>query len=351
MRLKTFYAKTLTEAMTMVREALGEDAIIVATREEQGGRRVRVTAAIDEADTGEVLRDKNIHFEYGQYLKPASSAPINKDTAPVERNDWLAYDDEEEDGGVAEFLSEVLLRHAASTEVMDTIVTAAMLVGGEDPRTVLAQSLGNLFTFGANLGEKRPLILVGPPGAGKTLATAKLAAQWAIAGQSVCVITTDAVRAGAVEQLRAFTKIMNTPLHAVNTPAEMVQAVADAQAKGYDRIIIDTGGGNPFNPEDMRATTKFMQALPMDAVLVMPAGIDADESAEIARVYAILGVGTILPSRLDIARRMGGILSAAHRGGMQFALASASPGVADGLVKLTPVKLAEFLLPKQKEAK
>ena len=38
MRLKSFYAKTLTEAMHMIRETLGEDAVIVATREENGGR-------------------------------------------------------------------------------------------------------------------------------------------------------------------------------------------------------------------------------------------------------------------------------------------------------------------------
>ena len=49
MRLKSFYAKTMTEAMQMVRDTLGEDAIIVATREEKGGKAVRVTAAIDPA--------------------------------------------------------------------------------------------------------------------------------------------------------------------------------------------------------------------------------------------------------------------------------------------------------------
>ena len=48
MRLKSFYAKTMTEAMQMVRENLGEDAIIVATREENGGKAVRVTAAVDD---------------------------------------------------------------------------------------------------------------------------------------------------------------------------------------------------------------------------------------------------------------------------------------------------------------
>ena len=37
----------MTEAMKMVRDALGEEAIIIATREEDGGKSVRVTAAIE----------------------------------------------------------------------------------------------------------------------------------------------------------------------------------------------------------------------------------------------------------------------------------------------------------------
>ena len=353
MRLKTFYAKTMTEAMNMVRDALGEDAIIVATREEQGGRRVRVTAAVDDMEAGDVLADKAIHFEFDKYLQSTTEKPVSRAITaekPVPtKHDWLAYDEEEEEGGVAEILSEVLLRHAVSNEVMDTIVTAAMLVGGEDPRRVMAQSLASLFKFTTGLGEDRPLILVGSPGSGKTLAAAKLAAQWAMSGERVCVITTDGVRAGAIEQLKAFTRILSTPLHAVKTPSEMVATINAARGDGATRIIIDTGGGNPFDTEDMRTLTKFLQAMPMDAALVMPGGIDADESAEIARIYAILGVSVILPSRLDIARRLGGILAAAHKGGMAFAIASASAGVADGMVKLSPAKLADILMPNNKK--
>ena len=39
----------MTEAMHMVRKSLGDDAVIVATREEAGGKGVRVTAAIDRS--------------------------------------------------------------------------------------------------------------------------------------------------------------------------------------------------------------------------------------------------------------------------------------------------------------
>lgn len=357
MRLKTFYAKTMTEAMQLVRDTLGEDAIIVATREEQGGRRVRVTAAIDEAMEP---ASKNINFEFGSYLKQAASTPINRDaphhsgaTAKPVMNktpEWLAYDDEEQDGGVAEYLSEVLLRHAVPNEVMDSIVTAAMLVGGEDPRRVLVQSLGSLFSFTTDLGADRPVMLVGAPGAGKTLAAAKIAASAALTGQKTAVITTDVVRAGAREQLEAFMRILGITLQAAKTPKELAQEVARAQQSGAQKIVIDTGGTNPFDPEEMRDLSKFLQAVPVDAALVLPAGVDADESAEMARVYALLGVNTLIPTRLDIARRIGGILGAAHKGGMNFAIGSTSAGVADGLLSLSPGAIANILMPqKQKE--
>lgn len=341
----------MTEAMQMVRDALGDNAIIVATREEQGGRRVRVTAAMD--DVSDFDAPKNIHFEFGKYLKKAESKPINRDDdmAPLKPigSDWLAYDDEEEDGGVAEYLSEVLLRHAAPTEIMDSVLTAAMLVGGEDPRRVLTHSLANLFNFQPDLGRDRPIMLVGSPGTGKTLTAAKLAAQAALAGQKVAVITTDTIRAGGIEQLEAFTKILGVRVKTAKSPQEMVSRLAEAQSEGAQKIIIDTGGTNPFDPAEMRDLAKYLQAAPVEAVFVLPGGLDADESAEMARVYAILGVSYILPTRLDIARRLGGVLAAAHKGGMSFALASDNAGVAEGLIKMTPQRLASLLMPEAKK--
>ena len=50
MRLKSFYAPTMADAMDLVRSILGDDAIIVATRQEADG--VRVTAAVEEGRPG-----------------------------------------------------------------------------------------------------------------------------------------------------------------------------------------------------------------------------------------------------------------------------------------------------------
>ena len=95
---------------------------------------------------------------------------------------------------------------------------------------------------------------------------------------------------------------------------------------------------NPFEPEEMRGLARLLSTGEIDPVLVLPAGGDADETGEIARVYATLGVRALLPTRLDIARRFGGLLAAAHHGSLIFADASHNAKVADGLIPLSPVK-------------
>jgi flagellar biosynthesis protein FlhF len=112
-----------------------------------------------------------------------------------------------------------------------------------------------------------------------------------------------------------------------------------------DQIVIDTHGMNPFSPEDMRDLARFVAAGNIEPILVLPAGLDADECGEMGRVYATVGVRHILPTRLDIARRLGGLLGAAHHGGLVFSDAGNTPKVADGLIQLTPQRLAHLLMP------
>lgn len=333
MRLKTFYAKTMTEAMHMVRDALGDDAVIIATREENGGKSVRVTAAVEQgADVGR-YNDDAPHFEVG-----------SKNNGN-ERDDWLQYDDEEDyEGQLTEELTDVLLRHVVPTDVMDNILATASMTGADDALTALAASLEHLFSF-APLPAKstrKALMLVGPPGAGKTLATAKLATNAVMNDLKVVVITTDTVRAGGVEQLQAFTKLLDLPLYKAKTKQQLQTLLKDAQ--GADLILIDTAGTNPHDPDDMSRLSQLIEAGTIEPIMAMIAGTDADESAEIARSFAILGVERMMCTRLDVARRLGGLLSAAQKAGMSFTHASHTPKVTNGLFSMTPEKLAAFLI-------
>ena len=289
MRLKSFYAKTMTEAMQMVRDALGEDAVIVATREQRDGN-IHVTAAVEP------------NFE------------VSRNNQSAAGDDWLQYDDEDEESAIAEEITEAMLRHNVPEDVMDNIISCATVVGLDDPGQALSAAIEHLFHF-APLPQKRlnaPVMIVGMPGAGKTLLVAKMAARSAMNGMKVGVISCDTVRAGGVEQLGAFTKLLKLDLKRAGDAAQLKQAIATL--KGCDQILIDTPGINPFNKDDVRTLARLMNAAPMTSHLALQAGTDTEECIELARIFATIGVHSMIPTRIDIARRLGGILAAAQHG-------------------------------------
>jgi flagellar biosynthesis protein FlhF len=324
MRLKSFTAGTMKEAMQMIRETLGEDAIILETREENGGRSVRVTAAIDKDTEATMPRGAE---ESG-------------------------YDDWSMDAGmdIAEEIGDALLRHAVPDALIDDVIAQVNTMGLSDPQDALLNALQTMFSF-KPLPTKtygRPLMLVGPPGAGKTLASAKLAARGALTGQRIAVITTDTIRAGGVEQLEAFTRLMKIDLKKAETPKQIKDRLAEI--KGVDQIIIDTAGVNPFDPESVKILARLIGAAECDPVLILPAGMDADEAGEIARVFAMVGAKSMVPTRIDVARRLGSLLSAAHQGGLNLAEVSNTAKVADGLSPLSAKRLVQLLMPRAQDA-
>lgn len=195
----------------------------------------------------------------------------------------------------------------------------------------------------------RPLLFVGLPGAGKTLSCAKLAARLVLAGRRPLVITCDDQRAGATEQLAAFTRVLG--LHLLLAPGAGTLAKAVARRAPGQPVLIDSAGCDPFADDQAEALRGLMAAAQAEALLVLPAGMDAAEAADSARGFAALGVRHMLPTRLDIARRLGGVLAAADAAGLALTEAGIGSGVAGGLVRLTPASLAARLsLPQQPTA-
>ncbi|MFN7114293.1 MAG: ATP-binding protein [Alphaproteobacteria bacterium] len=329
MRLKSIEAKSMQEALRLVKETLGDDAIIVSTREEPSGW-VRITAAIEQITA---MPEKHA----GMPTETVATAAPRKAAA-------AAHEEKLDPDEVIERITDVLLKHRVPGVISEKIISAAALDGSGDPRRALAKGLARTFHFApAEEGLHKPLILVGPPGAGKTLMTAKLAAQSVMAGRKPLVVTTDINRAGAIEQLSAFLNILDLELHTAEDPKALQELLR--RAAGTE-LIIDTGGLNPFDPQEMKYLAKLLASgSPLRAALVMPAGMDAEEAAEMAQTFDVLGVKNLIATRLDFARRLGGILSAAAKTGLALGTASHTPQVAHGTIELTPLKLAELLMP------
>ena len=274
MRLKSFYAKTMTEAMQMVRESLGEDAIIVATREENGGKAVRVTAAIDDKFYSATSAGRDAtRSSFGNEL----AFELGKGGQIADRDDWLQYDDEQDDESfLTEAIIDTLLKHGAPEDILDQIVNCAAMSDLDEAQIAFIAAIDTLFSFTPlpTGTYKKAMMFVGEPGAGKTLAVAKMAARGVMNGLNVAVITTDTVRAGGIEQLQSFTKLLHIDLKTARNANELAKRLEESQDK--DQILIDTPGFNPFKTEDMRSLAKLIASGDIEPVLTLAAAGDAD---------------------------------------------------------------------------
>jgi flagellar biosynthesis protein FlhF len=287
MRLRTIRAPRMAEAMAMLRAELGEDAVILSTRRVAGG--VELTAAQETED------------------EPLVIAP---------------------DAATPTALPPELRRHNMPPAL-------AQRLAGAPLRTALAQE----FRFARLPLDPGPLLLAGPPGAGKTLSAAKLATRLVLAGTPPLLVTADGRRAGAAEQLAAFARVLDLSLAVANTPASLAKALA-RRAPGQPALV-DMPGCDPFDAAAARRHAALADAVRGAAVLVLPAGLDAEEAAETARAFHLLGCRHLLPTRLDATRRLGGVLAAAAAADLALTEAGTGQDVATGLTRLDADWLAQ----------
>ncbi len=286
MRLKLYQAVSMTEAMARIRSDLGLDAVILGSRRVSGG--IEVTAALEPGDD-------------------PSPLPLPRRPDPGRLLAW----------------------HGVPTAIATTL-----------EREGLEDGLARLFRFEALalMQGAAPLLLAGTPGAGKTLTTARLATRLVMAGVEPLVITADGRRAGATEQLAAFTRLLGLTLIVASQPVTLSRALARRQSGAP--VLIDTPGIDPFDLAQREEIAGLAATAGAVTTLVQPAGVDPNEAAEAAAAFAEAGATTLVSTRLDLARRLGSVLAAAHAGDLALVEAGIGPGAADDLVPMTSVLLA-----------
>jgi len=295
MRLKLFRAAGMSAAMAQLRAELGPDALILGTRRVAGG--VEITAALEPDEP------------------PPPPPPPPPDPARLDALHFHAVP--------------AALQASLQSGPLDTALAAA-LAFADLPVTP----------------DNPPLLFCGPPGAGKTLTVARLATRLVLAGATPLVITADGKRAGATEQLAAFTKLLGINLIVACHPVTLGRALVRCGKAAP--VLIDTAGSDPFDPAQADELAALSATASAALVLVLPGGMDPAEAADLAGAYAAAGASTLVATRLDLTRRLGSILAAASAGRLALTEAGIGPGAADGLVPLTPAFLAERLMQTRK---
>ncbi|MGD0141730.1 MAG: AAA family ATPase [Rhizomicrobium sp.] len=342
MQLRTFLAKDMREALASVRNEMGPEAVIVASERAKGGG-IMVRAALDaeEIDAGVETAARELAAALNP---PAPSFETSyrdglirrlRGERPVATPNGIGFDR-------AELLT-LLRAHRAPDGLAHALAEAAEKSGLADMTLALASALDKrMRTNPLTIESATALLLAGPPGAGKTAVAAKIAAHARLSGREIELIAGDVTGAGAIMRLETFAKHVGARFVTAETTDALAKTIAECATKNI-LSVVDTAGFDPRNAKARTAYAALAHMEGVEAIGVVAATNDAEETAEITTSLVTLGVKRMIVTGLDLARRAGAVLAAAAQGA-DLAHVTRSPFVAGGLETLTPLSLARLLI-------
>jgi flagellar biosynthesis protein FlhF len=176
-------------------------------------------------------------------------------------------------------------------------------------RTVLARNISAISNEDALIENGGVFALVGPTGVGKTTSTAKLAARCVMrhGPEKLALITTDAYRIGAHEQLRIYGKILGVMVHSVKDEADLRIALKELRNK--HTVLIDTVG---VSQRDQMVTEQVAMLQGADAdvkrLLCLNSTSTQETLAEVVRAYQGTGLAGAIMTKMDEAASIGNVL-------------------------------------------
>lgn len=411
MKVKTFHALTMQDAMRAIKEELGPDAIILSAKEvREGGRVLRafnrpvleVMAASDQdvsrplppaeqvpqgaaprkPSDAEAKSAPNFQQTLQGVLKPngktmsppvgrsASVKPSRMTMKPNRRRQLhavvnelgrlledLSRDDvrsiESQPVSMLVWLRRSLIAQGISASTVDVLVNEVCKTGqgagpddDESVRHALRREIATRVRTSEPVlqGEGFPSIglLIGPSGAGKTAAAAKLASYYRLEQRrSVALITFNTSRETAVEQLRRYARVVGVPFACAVSARQVHEGLR--RHRQVDLVLIDMPG---IGSNDLILADELRRLLPQEAVtthLVFPASIREQELCRITTRLSDLPQLRLLFTKLDETESFGTIFEVAHQTGVPLSYWSTGRRVPGDLEVASSERLAALL--------
>lgn len=328
MRIKRFEAHDTKTALAMVKQEMGDSAVILATRTLSPSERrvhglqrslVEVVAAMDY-DAEAILADAmpareaaremepprlmKTHYDPAASLRHEDTVSISRKTAfqeatrgPLQTASG-AHSAQKTRTHFAGLLPEE--KSAPAKPANRTSKPDARLVAkwrDELIRQVAVKPLSLTPGRGPKI-----IALVGATGVGKTTTAAKIAAWFSIREKrSVALLSMDTYRIGATDQLRTYARIMRIPCEIAIRKNDLGKAIEKHAQR--DLIIIDTMGKSPYDKEHIADLAEWFGVSDrIEPHLVLNATAKKEDLRHVIGQYATLPAQGCILTKLDETR-------------------------------------------------
>jgi flagellar biosynthesis protein FlhF len=370
MRVLKFEGATMRDAVAKVKAELGNQAVIISSRQVRRGllgTAVEISAAIDDGSD-----ERSVDTSGPAFTRAQTQSPLHDDNGDMEK--MIAPLRSELRSLRAMVRSNTQAPPVQDTKKLETEIAALRQLveklrtpeSYEQParsqaapqRPQQQASAESIAEAVAGLANKRgrhetegevPLIapstarvvmLVGPTGAGKTTTIAKLAAHAALVeGRRVRLITLDTYRVGGVDQIRTFADLIGVPLTVLDRPADLADAIDDED----ELTLIDTAGRSPRDTASIVELAAAVGVLPeIEIHLAIPAASSATAIDELVARYTALQPSRLLFTKVDEHDAVPELLKAPRRTRLPITWVTTGQQVPEDLEQPTATRLGEL---------
>ncbi len=401
MIIKKYKAATEKEAIIMAKDDLGPDAIVmnVKTIKPNGllklfkKSRVELTAAIDDnlnqkvSEGASLSEPKKDVYRFGEKFSNDSLGEFGTNSAIEEKINSIAKlleaqmvagkkpetenrdiyigtsevkpeenkrEESKPDNKIVDLIYSQLIDNEVKKEFVDNIVgELEHLNDNQHLDNILASvyqkiilKLGEIKPI--ELSENKPKIIffVGNTGVGKTTTVAKLASKSKIEDKlKVALFSVDTYRIAAIEQLKTYANIINSPMEVIYTPSDMEKYID--KYKDYDYIFVDTAGRSHKDEEqkkDLKAIIESVGDNEKEIYLVVSANVKYKDLVRIAKSYSDIMDYKFIFTKLDETTGLGSILNLKMELNKDLSYVTWGQNVPDDIGVLNPQVIAKKLL-------
>lgn len=362
MKIKRYIVDSLPQAIQRIRVELGENAVILNTKETKTGgflglfqrKKLEVIAASEDSAPKDVVpsvpqevnmapvesvvlqRINQMEQLLGDFIKNQNLPELQ---TPSVLAKWLKRLEEQEvDEDVIQFIVKKIMSHHPSIDQQTEQEVAGIVLS----------TLTKLFQDGIALEDLDPnatlITLIGPTGVGKTTTIAKLASRQVLfQRKKVGFLTADTFRIAAIEQLKTYANILNIPIEVVESPDQLKQSLVNL--KNCQMIFMDSAGRNYLEEQYIEEINKYLsQKLKQENHLVLSMTTRWKDMRRIVEKMKSVQIDRVILTKWDESTCYGAALNLVYHYPYPLSFLSLGQGVPEDIMLADPEYMAKKIM-------
>ena len=306
LHLKSYFSGTVEAAIELARRELGEDAFLIHAREATPETR---------------------HYGTYEVVFGVAATPVPPPLPPQIFADPVTRLTED----IADLRRQM---HALLSRDLPEVRTEE---SAQLERVTTEATLGQAGRSSARV------MLVGPPGVGKTSTLVKLAARYGVHLNKVTqIVTTDTYRVAAADQLQTLAAILGALCDVIEPPSMLDRALEEHSDK--DLVLIDTPG---FGIDELSQGLELVRAASacedLDVHLVLSASMKPADVLRLAEAYSIFRPNKLIFTRLDETLDHSSLVEVAAHLNLPVSFLSTGQRIPEDIEPATRRRLAELI--------